>query len=497
MVLNTSYTFFCFLILFFSLRYLKIFKLEGLSKWDLSIGLLIKTIVSFVFIYIFSHYYGVGVLAFDSVEYFNDGKILNSVFYQSPINYFKLLTGIGEDFKIVTYYLDNTTKWYYGYTFFVDDAKNVIRLSSIIHFISGNSFYVQFLIFDLIALIGLVNIFKSIQQFSKLNNRVFFYLLIFSPSMLFWGSALLKEPILIFGIGLFLNSILNFKKFNILWVLKLLFSLLMLISIKPYVLFAVLLIFIILLIKFVLKLNYFFNFISILLLLIIIAFTFPSLRTKFVTSISFKQHDFINVGKGGIFCYDTLNHVHYNIETKDYDKIKYETTKITVLKPFKIVEINRFEKNLERVYIDSNSVVMLYPIIKLVPSNSYINVIPINDSFKQLILNVPSALINAILRPFPLDPGKNFKYFAFIETFLIFSFLIYSIINRKILNTKEKIIVYALFFAILFVSLIIGWTTPVLGAIVRYRIPVYLAILLICVIIINPPQRWKKEENIS
>lgn len=496
MFIDIIYPLLWFLLIFFGLRYQKIFQLEGLSKWDLSIGFLIKSLVSLLFIYIFTYYYGIGNVDFDSYQYYVDGKILNNVFYESPLDYFKLLTGIGEDMQMAEKYLHYTGKWFYSYTFFLDDAKNVIRLSSIIHFFSQGSFVVQFLFFDLIAVIGILFCVKAISKLTQLTNQLVFYIILFFPSLLFWGSGLLKEPLLLLGIGLFLFSVFKNNQTLILRIITILISLIILVAFKPYVLISIILILIIYLIHKYFKIKLIFSFLLLCLVGISVLYLVPSIKHKVVNTISFKQHDFINTGSGGLFCIDSISGKEFNIAPQFQNKIKLEGKKIIIKDKIEIFEINRYKKNVISMVVDSTSNINLKLAIILIKSQSYIPITPIKTSLNQLILNIPEALINSLFRPWFGDPGKEFKYFAMIETFLIFTFLILAIKRRRSLSDLEKILVFSLIILILSLSIIIGWTTPILGAIVRYRIPVYLAILLISFIIIEPPKRWKKE-NIS
>jgi hypothetical protein len=496
MFLDIIYPLLWFLLIFFGLRYQKIFQLDGLSKWDLSIGFLVKSLVSLLFIYIFSNYYGPGIMAFDSYQYNIDGKILNDVFYKSPIDYLKLLTGIGEDKYMVNHYLEKTGKWYYSYTFFLDDAKNVIRLSSLIHFVSFNSFIIQFLIFDLLSLIGIFYCYRAIKKFSKIHPSILFYGILVLPSLLFWSSALLKEPILLLGIGLFLYTTINFDLKNFKILIMFLISIILLVAFKPYVFISIILIGIILFFHEYLKINRWLSLLIFCVIGIISLYSSRKLSDLIVKPISFKQHDFINAGTGGLFCMDTLTRVEYNINERDYNKIKLEGKNVFIKQKVEINEINRFNRDVLPLVVDSNSNLNLKFLTRLVKSTSYIEVTPIKVSLNQLLLNIPEALVNSMFRPWLTDPGKEFKYFASIETILLFGFLVFAIINKKRLSKSEKTLVFSLLLFALSISLIIGWTTPILGAIVRYRAPVYLAILLISFIIIEPPKRWKKE-NIS
>ena len=94
---------------------------------------------------------------------------------------------------------------------------------------------------------------------------------------------------------------------------------------------------------------------------------------------------------------------------------------------------------------------------------------------------------------------KNFtlKYFiAAICVFLIvlgWVLLIATLLFfRREINRKELSIIVALFVFSLILALLIGWTTPVLGAIIRYKVPIQLAMMVVTLIVFNP-KRLKNE----
>jgi hypothetical protein len=60
---------------------------------------------------------------------------------------------------------------------------------------------------------------------------------------------------------------------------------------------------------------------------------------------------------------------------------------------------------------------------------------------------------------------------------------------------KEKEIILGLLLFAIGLTLLIGWTTPVLGAITRYRFPAQMAIVLIGLIILQPHsiKLWKRQ----
>ena len=84
--------------------------------------------------------------------------------------------------------------------------------------------------------------------------------------------------------------------------------------------------------------------------------------------------------------------------------------------------------------------------------------------------------MNVILRPFLWDSGSLLLIPAAIESLVLILAFVFGLRYWKRLSTKEKKLFIAVWIFILSLALLIGWVTPVHGAINRYRTPIYLAI---------------------
>ena len=220
---------------------------------------------------------------------------------------------------------------------------------------------------------------------------------------------------------------------------------------------------------------------------------FSSARHTVVHYLTRKQFDFINVGKGGIHvktdtCFYFFQSYQYpNIQFKGYTaELKNEADAFRYLfgstqKPVPVHLIPNREK--------------WTVVYKSLGSASYIDITPIDESFQQLIFNIPEALFNAGIRPLPSDPGSKLKYLSMLEVWLLFAFMGYVIFHRRTLDANSKNLVLGLILFAVFLTLLIGWTTPVLGAIARYRFPAQLALVLVGLILIEPNalKIWKKQ----
>jgi hypothetical protein len=473
------------------IRYSKAFQLEGLSKWTMPVAFIIKLLVGLLLFWIHIQTYGLEELSHDGGTFLREGKYLNDVFFESPKHYFQLLTGIGETPELIAKYLYMTEYWSSGDLTLINDSKNVIRLHSIVLFISGKSVLIQLAIFCVFSLIALKNFFLAFKPYIKQSNCFVFWALLLVPSTIFWTSSMLKEPWVFLGMSLLTRAILYetkiYKQF-----LYTGLSIIFLIGFKPYVLVCILLALIAFLIyRFIFR----YKLIPTILLLLIAVFLGGILlekpRDTIVHYLSRKQFDFVNVGKGGLHvASDTC---FYYFRPFQYGNLKMTGNEVRLLKPTDayIAHFGSIQKPIPVHLVPKGEVWRRQYFTE--GCRSFIETTPIMDNSKQLVRNIPEALTNSILRPFPNDPGSNLKFFSFLEVWLIFGFLAIAWIKRRKLSDSERGIIFMLAIFAFVLFLLIGWTTPVLGAIARYRFPAQLAMVLIGMILLKPIkiQSWR------
>lgn len=439
--------------------------------------------------------YGIDELSHDGETFLREGKYLNDVFFKSTKDYFQLLTGIGESTELVNKYLSMTEYWSAGDLTLINDSKNVIRVHSIIHFFSGNSVLIHLSLMCLLTLGAVKNLYISFRKYSKLTNTSFYWMLVLIPSTIFWTSSILKEPFLFFGLSLLCRSILvndKILKRFIIFILSLAF----LILFKPYILicaFAALVAMVIY--SHLFKNKLILSVTSMLGFICIIGLSFQNQRDQIVNHLTRKQFDFENVGKGGLHV--LAKNCFYYFKPGQYNNLTFKGNQVILLKETDafIIHFGSVKKPI-KVHLTPNG--ESWEKVYFTPGcGSYIEITPINNSMIQLVKNIPESLINSALRPFPTDPGSNLKFLSFFEIWYIVLILIYAIFKRRKLEVFEKNIIFTLICFSLLLFLLIGWTTPVLGAITRYRFPAQLALVLVGMIIVNPKQikLWKNTSS--
>jgi hypothetical protein len=474
-----------------AVRYVSFFRIKELKIWVLPLAFLIKIGIGILFNLLHQYTYGFGDLSHDGGTFILEANRLNAVFFESPLTYFKFLTGIGESPELVKQFLPKTVYWSTGDLTLINDSKNVIRIHSLIHFFSNNEMYVHVTVMCLISLFAVKNFFISFKPYISFSPVLFFWIVLLIPSTIFWTSSVLKEPMLFLGISLFVRGImyetLLKKQFIVTAV-----GLLLLLSFKPYVLlFLLLSLFFYLCYRFVFRYNLFYTLSSIIVLFTLFAYLFAEQRKVVVNYLTRKQFDFVNVGKGGLHV--ATDDYFYYFQPYQYKNLAIGKDSVELIRPSEAY-IMRFgsTKQPVKVFLTPSGEkwkIYYYTLGCL----SFIKTTPIHNSAWQLIKNIPEAILNSTLRPYYSDAGSNLKWLSMIEVWGIILFLFLAVIYRRKLSNNEKAMVYSLLLFAVFLLLLIGWTTPVLGAIARYRFPAQLALIITGLILIDleKMKQWK------
>jgi len=481
-----AYIIFIFLVITAILRYVPGLRIPHSSPWLLPAGFVIKVAVGMFFLYIYSYHYGVGELTADPSAFMVESKILNTTFYESPGAYLRFLTGLDTK-ALVAQYLSETTQWDAGSSKWFNDTRNLLRLHSLIHFISFNQTAIHLFVVSFISLLGLRFITLAIIPYTQLKTTVVFLALLLMPNALFWSSGLLKEPLIYFSIGLFIYSILSITSL-VKKVLLIALSILCLVGIKPYIFLCIIPAVLIFVLFYYLKQTR----TALIITIVLIAGSLVSLLTTplqpVVKKLSDQQFDFINIGKGGVFA--RADTCIYIIAGEDMPHVIVNQVDSTVILTKEIVGdyiLPNAKKDKKRCIIQPNEIPWkMYYDGEF--SGSYIEITPIEESGIQLLKNIPEAVQNVTIRPYPGDPPASvFKYFSLIDGWgLCLLFILTFFFFRRKINRKELSLIAALVVFSFILTLLIGWTTPVLGAIIRYKVPVQLAMMLATLIIFNP-----------
>lgn len=461
-------------------------------KWPLlALAFTIKIVAGIIFIEIYTHHYGNGTLSADAEQFLREGKVLNDVFSESKMDYVRLFFGLDNDGALADKYLDATHHWDSNSQLLLNDNRNQMRIHSLIHFISGGELYVHVLFFNFFSLISILLLTKVVQQYTRLDERILFFILLLLPSVLFWTSSVLKEPVLFLGFCALLYALLVENS----WFKRILFLVLgssLVLAFKPYILVGIVPAVLIYWSYKKLDTKWFYLQGVLISLIAILVLNYSSIGTSVTESLSRKQFDFINISQGGIHLMADDCFYYLPPESIADQKIMNDTVYFD-----HAVKLQQFDYGYNYIprfkSIPAGSSFPIY--FRQEPSKSYIHVERINNDPIQLILNIPSALINTLFRPFPTDNGSWLILPAIIETLLLWVFLIIGMFRVKKLPKEHKAFIWGLITFIILLSLLIGWVTPVLGAINRYRTPIIIALVIIGLINWFPKHNFNEKNS--
>ncbi len=410
---------FLFIIIIFKW---KIFSVEGLPRKDIATAFLIKTLAALALIWIYSDYYRERHNA-DIFKYFDDSLIISSSILKNPKDFLSIILGFNNDYEYLhqNYYI-NMNHWDSSYTSSIlNESRLVIRLNAIIGLISLNIYFIHALFFSFLSLIGFVFLVKTLKKiFPKENFRYVFWVLILFPSLLIFSSGILKEPLIIFGLGIctyYFISLFENKNLKTKTIVIFIFSLLLIFKIKFYV---------------------FCCFSSGLLMFLSIK------KTKINPNIIL----LINIAVLGLL----LSMLHF-LNT-EYDPI---------------LMISKKQQDFIRLAEFYNA-------------GSLIEIREIQNNFLSFLKAIPNGFLNSLTRPLPWDISSKIHLVSLFENLIIIGFISYILTKfqkLKSIITKNKYPhIYSVVVFIVFLYCIIGMTTPVFGALIRYKIPGLIFIII-------------------
>ncbi|HNS11743.1 MAG TPA: hypothetical protein PKM97_03955 [Bacteroidia bacterium] len=197
-------------------------------------GLMVKMAGSIAICLVYVFYYGSG----DTTNYYSDCLSVSKLFVKNPWQAIRF-TFLPLDWE-TWFSFDFDTGWpIYSY-----DAKAIVvdKLTWPLAFVSFNSFIGQTMLLSFICFFPIWRLYKMfLYEFPTLEKE-FALSVLFMPSVIFWGSGLLKDSITFAAIAAFTASLHHLLKIRTrIWrnLFYIILSSALMIFIKPYIFFAV------------------------------------------------------------------------------------------------------------------------------------------------------------------------------------------------------------------------------------------------------------------
>ena len=180
-------------------------RLDGISKGLVPVILLLKVIGG----YFIARYYLETYQGGDMQGYLSDANQFYVLFTQNPVQFIKLIIGLHVPENSINEFYSHLTSWFTsGYSNQYNDARSVVRFHALIRLFSNGNDWIHLLWSNVFCLMGMIALIKFIahQRIQSSTFYQFALLLLFIPNVFIWSSAIMKEPLLIFAMGMTLRS---------------------------------------------------------------------------------------------------------------------------------------------------------------------------------------------------------------------------------------------------------------------------------------------------
>lgn len=146
----------------------------------------------------------------DIFKYFDDSAVMYAALWDRPMDFVRMLTGVGNDTPYFTErYYHVMNNWVRQYeTTVYNDSHTMIRLNAVLRLVSHGHYGVHAVYASALSMVGLVALQRALAPWARGMERGLAALVFLWPSMLLWPSAPLKECLLLPGLGLFLYGVL-------------------------------------------------------------------------------------------------------------------------------------------------------------------------------------------------------------------------------------------------------------------------------------------------
>ena len=410
------------LFVFWVIQKWNFIQIQGIKKIDFQLAFALKLFVGYLLYWIYTEYYNQRHLA-DIFKFYDDSKIISDVFLSKPLDFLQIIFGVNlnQNYFDSNYFI-NMNHWDSSYnSVLMNESRIIIKINAILNVIGFNNYSFNLISFLLFGYLGIILIIKSIITQIKINNqRLLFWSIILFPSIIIWTSGILKEPITLLALGFILYGIssISFQKKLVM---------------KPIIIFSI----------------------GTILLFMIKFYVFACFIPALITYLIIKKKS-----------------------TNPIRTVLY--TSILIL--LAILTLSTFTDQYNPIYLLSRKQKDFIVLAEFYRSGSYFDLPKINNSISIFIQSIPIGLFNGLFRPLPTDIKKFIHLLPLIENLILYISFITLIVKlkpsmRKIELSAKQIIYPALLFPILLYTLT-GMSTPVIGALIRYKIPGLLFLII-------------------
>ena len=440
------------------------------KKWAIIFAIKMTFGIAFYLVYTI-HY--TNFQTSDMHKYFKEATRIYELTENHPNHYFSILTGIATNKET-----DEITKkldfWYLEEnSSVINDSRMVIRFNLLLLPITKGNIYIHCIVAVFISFIGLFLAYKTLENKFERKHVLLLIALLGVPSVLFWSSGIMKESILMLFLGIIIKSAFEPNLKGAFRVFLFAFGFWGIFFSKFYVALALIpsLLF---LACFQITKKTALSLAASLILVVLSVVGYNSTHDNLaLKKLSKKQNDFINLSIGGVYLvntqtpFDTIyTALPENLNSPEAIKPGYSYT----LKNNSTYHHWKNPGFADTLQVNNNP--NEYTVLQILnPTGSAITLKRLEPNFSSVVKLLPVAFVNVFFRPFIFDVDNVFSLLACFENIALFALILLMLFYfKKPSNSAAALILFSLLFVFV-LYVLVGITTPVLGAAVRYKVP--------------------------
>lgn len=415
--------------LYFAIICYFLWKKNPLKKFDIkpswTISIFSLKVLAGLVVYIIYTYVYVERSTADTFRFFDDAKVMHQALFEEPGTYLKMLFGFDTNDPALEKYIVRMFNWDKEYNYFLyNDSRTMLRFNAVCMLFSFGNYHVHTIFMSLFSFMGGFYLFKAFYPFLKDKKYILLIAIFCIPSVIFYSSGVLKEGVLMAGLGLFFYATFKLKnsvrkpKYWILFILGILILLVM----KIYVLICLV----------------------------------PALVYFISSRWIFAKRPIVWFAIFHVLVFAGLYIISVAWPEKDIFYMLYK------------------KKD------DFSNVAMQYE------AGSFIRTPDLLPHPLSFLLYIPFAIYTVLMRPYFWEQGSALVKIAGLENLILLLCMMIPFFTFKKRSLEEKRITNFLIIFIFYLYILIGFTTPVLGALSRYKVPALPFVLIICLLYIDP-----------
>ncbi len=300
------------------------------------------------------------------------------------------------------------------------------RFSALVRLFSFGVYHVHTVFASFLSLIGLVALYKALIASLPGMGRLLIAGIFLWPSVLFWGSAPIKEALLFLGLGLFLLNAFKLMNGPMHWTgwVALLIGILLQLVLKSYVLLTLL----------------------------------PGLMA--------------------LWC---CRRTGDRMALQKFGAVYLTCIVIVLLSPV-------VDPSLDVLHLIQMKQQDMLGVVRLTDPGSYVASTALTPDLDSFIAQAPHALYLTFLSPLTTWNIGAMGAIGAMENLLLVLLLPAALLLRRPLHEIDLPLLFFCAGFCMLLGMLIGWTTPVVGALMRYRVPL-LSFYAIALLLIADPRK--------